>query len=698
MKKLLLKKKLTFTIIFLLAIFIPVIVCATLYYSKSVLNLIYNSYSQFTNEFVSHDVEIIKDDFREKKEKLLLVRKSLAYFDQSNSGLYLDILNNAFKDIFHEIALLDSENKLTENKYLSIKEEEIAEAISNSKDKEILLLNYPENRYFNNTGIFILKIDPLKFGDKTYTAMVGFCSFDNLYERIQLNISENKYNIFLFFENGDYFLPYSKYLSNVEYKNFNDHIKSVRILKDTEENIFNSINKKQNVTYIFKNNRELTHESITYVENSNCFYCFSLPERILRSQNKKIIELTSFLIIALFITISVFISLFIFTFYNLSNLRNESKTKEEFLSTMSHEIRTPLNGIIGLIHLMQANIDDKDKLLYYFQKTSKTSDYLLQLINNILDISKFDNGKIKLANNPFDIEEMLDSIVSINRDAMLQKKINFEVKRNIFCSTIYGDEIRIQQIIMNLIGNAIKFTQEQGTITFTVIQENTFETDEISTIFTISDNGCGISKEFLKHIFEAFSQERNKLKASQKGTGLGLAISHRLCEQMNGSLTVESKLGIGSTFIFSLPSKIATPKQVTDYILSSTNFNTEKEHNILIAEDNELSADILDEVFNDVKFKHKIVRDGKQVIEEFSESEIGEYDVILMDIQMPYYDGYEATQIIRKLKRADAKTVTIIACSANAFEEDKENAIKAGMNSFIVKPVNINSLLETLGK
>ena len=279
---------------------------------------------------------------------------------------------------------------------------------------------------------------------------------------------------------------------------------------------------------------------------------------------------------------------------------------------------------------------------------------------------------------------------------MATKGIKFEVNQNIFCRAIYGDQIRIQQIIMNLIGNAYKFTEKDGKITFTIYQENTFDSERISTIFVVEDTGCGISKEFQKHIFEAFSQERNKVKISQKGTGLGLAISYMLAKQMGGNLELKSELGQGSKFTFILPSNIASSKQVTEYMRENKAINSEKEHNILIAEDNELSAEILDEILNDEKIKHKIVYDGKQVIEEFSESSINEYDLILMDIQMPFYDGYEATQIIRNLKRPDAKSVIIIACSANTFEEDKEAAKNAGMNGFIVKPINIEKLIDIL--
>jgi len=754
------KKKTIYLSFLVLFIFLsPIVVFAYRSYTKSLITAVNSSFSDFISEIVNHDTEIISDkindiysslyfvqDFlkieyskqqeNEKNQNLNSNPSLLTYYfhekndfsqeSKQNQSLNVDSksnfnLNLIEQNLFYylpqiekyndflDLAFIDSDGNFTSNTYLKHNSINVIQDFMNANSKLILKYtissNAPDTLIHNvkNRDLVMLGIplNDYKLHDKELVALVCLYDLNKIKHIIEISEFENKNLNFVFTENGDFVTPSVVVNSiNETFSNFYEQMSHV-ILKDMDfESLTKRIKSKESFFFVYKNKNggPTINAKITPISNTNCYYFMAISEELLKAQSVNVLKYSTVIIIILCVVIFLFLIITMFTVKSVSQLRLESKAKEEFLSTMSHEIRTPLNGIIGLIYLMKNNINDKEKLNYYFQKTAKTSDYLLQLINNILDISKFDNGKIKLANNPFDLEDMIESIVSINRDVIAKKNITFETKENIFCTAIYGDEIRIQQIIMNLIGNAIKFTDEGGKISLSVIQENTFETDEISTIFTVTDTGCGISKDFQKHIFEAFSQERNKLKTSQKGTGLGLAISQMLSDQMGGNLSVESELGKGSTFTFTLSSKIATQKQVSDFILSSTVTNTDKELNILIAEDNELNADILDEIFSEVNYKHKIVHDGKQVIETFEDSDINEFDVILMDIQMPYYDGYEATQIIRKMKRSDAKTVKILACSANTFEEDKENAYKAGMNGFIVKPVNINSLLETLGK
>lgn len=685
-------------LLIIILIVIPASILAVKLYSNSILNYIYRSNSEYVSILSKHECAAIEQTIYECFNQLKNIAKRLSFTKINSEEELYDYLSIESKSSpFNHFFLLGEDNSVLD---FHNHPNEIIELIKFNfyKNDQFIVNAKASVSPFNNGELLLTgtKISMINIAGKNY---IGLCSISRIepiktkFNNIFGNSKSSQQIKFLCQTDGNFLIKPDKN----PYTNYFEILKNANSLNFSYDEILNKINKKENffITYNFE--QKHIQSRIQSIQNSNLFMIVISDLDDYQEKAMDLLKLTTGFAVALISILILFLIVTLIVTNNIAEIKAESKTKEQFLSTMSHEIRTPLNGIIGLVHLMQNSMEEPERLNYYFKKTSKTSNYLLQLINNILDISKFENGKIQLADNPFFLKDMIESIVSIHKDNMTSKGINFEVTQNIFCSAIFGDEIRIQQIIMNLIGNAYKFTPEGGTIKFIIEQENTFETDEISTIFTVQDTGCGISKEFQNHLFEAFSQERNKMKVSQKGTGLGLAISYMLANQMNGKLEVQSEVGKGSSFTFTLPSKIASTKQVNQYISETTVTKTDKEHNILIAEDNELNAEILSEVFAEQKIKHRIAYDGKQVIEIFAESEIDEFDVILMDIQMPYYNGYEATQIIRKMKREDSETVKIIACSANTFEEDKERAKKSGMNGFIVKPINVKHLLDILG-
>ena len=350
----------------------------------------------------------------------------------------------------------------------------------------------------------------------------------------------------------------------------------------------------------------------------------------------------------------------------------ESKSRGDFLSSMSHEIRTPLNGIIGLNHLMQENTQNPEKLEEYLTKSDSTAKYLLSLVNDILDMSKLQAGKIET---------------------------------EILWSDIIGDETRIEQILMNILGNAVKFTQKDGSITMRVFQVRE-KSSRVITVYEIEDTGCGMSEEFQKIIFDLFSQEHNNVSRGTHGTGLGMAISFLLAKQMDGTLSVQSKLGIGSCFTFRLPAEIADGVQDTNRknyavpeavdIVQDTAPEREKVK-ILVAEDNELNAEILLEILKNAGFSAVRANDGGQAVDIFEASSLHEFGIILMDVQMPVLNGYEATKVIRAMNRSDAKTVIIYACTANTFKDDQVKDLESGMNGFIAKPIDVDKLMQKLG-
>lgn len=389
-----------------------------------------------------------------------------------------------------------------------------------------------------------------------------------------------------------------------------------------------------------------------------------------------------------------------------------ARAKSDFLSSMSHEIRTPLNGIIGLNYLMRSNVENRDKMLRFLDQSQATAEYLLALINDILDINKLDADRMELVNKPLRLDKVVENIKSIFSSTLRAKKIDFVVEMRLEHKTVSGDEVRLKQVLTNILGNASKFTPAGGTVSFLVSQRAATE-GKIDTIFEIADTGCGMSEDFQRRIFDAFSQERNTCTTGREGTGLGMAISYQLMRKMGGNLSVQSSLGNGSRFIAEVELPILpdeedqetctftqiAAKPVEGNALQPANDTQPQQTaplNILVAEDNELNRDLLQEILEMNGMKVVTACDGQEAVAAFAASAINEFDVILMDMQMPVMDGVDATRSIRALKRMDAAQVPIFACTANSFEEDREKCLKSGMSGFLAKPVNFPELLAVL--
>ena len=388
----------------------------------------------------------------------------------------------------------------------------------------------------------------------------------------------------------------------------------------------------------------------------------------------------------------------------------QTRAQSEFLSNMSHEIRTPLNGLIGLNHLVMINIDkegNSEQVKTWLKKSHSTANYLLSLVNDILDMSKLQAGKVDIINEPVLVESLVDAVRSMQWDNIKNRGVTFAVQQDISVPCVMGDGTRIKQILMNIVGNAAKFTPEGGTITLSVSQEVS-EDNQVTTIYRCTDTGVGMSKEFCEKIFDAFSQERNKNSNSVKGTGLGMAICKLLTQAMGGDITVESELNKGSTFTVTLPStkaetepeymNQATEETIAEAQALAENMHSEKPIKILVAEDNELNAEILMEILTEEGFEVVHAENGQIAVDLFLESAENEFDVILMDMQMPVMDGCTASATIRKLARTDAKSVIIFACTANTFKEDRDRAIESGMDDFLSKPIDVKHMMDKLSK
>ena len=376
--------------------------------------------------------------------------------------------------------------------------------------------------------------------------------------------------------------------------------------------------------------------------------------------------------------------------------------KQEFLSSMSHDIRTPMNAIIGMTSLALDNTDDPKRVRDYLGKIALSSKHLLGLINDVLDISKIESGKMTLNVEPVSLREAMDSIVNIMQPQVTAKNQQFKVAaREILSENVCCDGVRLNQVLINLLGNAVKFTPEKGAVQLTVYQEALPEdASRVRTHFLVSDTGIGMSKEYQKVIFESFSREDNTRVRKTEGSGLGMAITKCIVDAMGGTISVRSEQGRGSEFHVVLDlEKAATPaaSEAADGAAERVNDVVLKGRRILLAEDNELNWEVARELLSILELELDWAENGEICVEKFRNSPAGHYDAIIMDVRMPVMDGYEATAAIRRLEREDAD-IPIIAMTADAFSEDIQRCLERGMNDHLAKPIDIQAVTFKLKK
>lgn len=420
-----------------------------------------------------------------------------------------------------------------------------------------------------------------------------------------------------------------------------------------------------------------------------------------------------------------------FVFYYISISRNEkrmqeanvaaeearrkaeeaSRAKSEFLSRMSHEIRTPMNGIIGMNTIARQNINHPEKAEECLRKQALSTQHLLSLINDVLDMSKIESGKIEIKRESFYLKDLLEQISTSYYGQAEIRGINYEtILEDEIGGSLIGDSLRLNQILNNLLSNAMKFTPAGGTVRLRISE--VLETGrEIRLKFEVTDTGCGIAEENLEKVFESFEQESSEVTKKYGGTGLGLAIVKRFTELMGGRIWVDSQVGSGSTFAVELPFGIDREEGLGGILEQGTEFsgiasNQTESHakfdftgrHFLLAEDNEINMEIAVELIGMTGAATDTAENGKEALELFSRSEPGYYDLILMDVHMPVMDGYEATKQIRCLERPDALHIPIFAMTANAFDEDKEESERAGMDAHIAKPLDVEALYRTISR
>ena len=385
---------------------------------------------------------------------------------------------------------------------------------------------------------------------------------------------------------------------------------------------------------------------------------------------------------------------------DLEKEKHANQIKSDFLFNISHDIRTPMNAIVGFSDLAKRHLNDPARLETYLGKVDESSRQLLALIDDLLEMSKLEYGRIELKAEPADLREEIDRVLDLFRAQSEEKKLTLHSQLQLPEGKVLVDAHRFRRVLSNLVSNAVKFTPAGGTVRIGARQKQVSESGYARFEFTVADTGIGMTEDFMKRMYEAFEREETSTRAGTIGTGLGLSITKNLLDIMGGSISVKSRKGAGTTFTVDLPLKLAdrdTGAAAAQYE-EETAFRADGEHRILLVEDIEINRMLAETILEEAGFLVESVPDGCDAVEAVSKHPLWYYDLILMDIQMPVMNGYEATRSIRALNRADVKTLPIIALSANARDEDKRQSLESGMNHHVAKPFDVAHLISTVNE
>ncbi len=376
------------------------------------------------------------------------------------------------------------------------------------------------------------------------------------------------------------------------------------------------------------------------------------------------------------------------------------RSKTNFLFNMSHDIRTPMNAIIGFTELLEKHLDDRELTKTYIKNIQTSNDFLLSIVNNVLEMARIESGKMILDESCCNAHVFQDSLFSMFDSQMKEKGIRFSKICRIEHADVICDETKLREIFLNILSNAWKYTPAGGTVAMELTELPSDRSGYVKYQTVIEDTGIGMSEEFISHLFEEFSRERSSTESKLNGTGLGMPIVKKLVDLMQGTIEVESRVGKGTKITVTLSHRIAEAADITHHTEIVARYDADyfKGKRILLAEDNELNAEIAITILEEAGYEVELAEDGIICVDMLEKADAGYYDLILMDIQMPNMDGYKATQMIRKFSDKRKADILIVAMTANAFEEDKQDAYNAGMNWHIAKPIIVEELMEVLAK
>ena len=749
----------------IVAVTVLLITGAACVYLAQLSATVSNNLMTSVDEISRHDVETIEGALDDAYGRLDAVVKRMGVYEVRDVHEAQEQLNleAASSNLFNALYLIDDQGVLYSSSYLVLDADEHSydELLRGERGHFATLYDDEMGRLetTKESLIFGVDLDNLRIGEHTFVGLLGRSDLSAISNQLVIESFGDQGVSSVVDAEGYYIVSASPATDLAGRDNFYAMLESGSIeggitIEDVRRNIAEGASFVINCT---TGEGERLVMSFAPVEGTAWSFIMAVPTEVFAERFAPFMALTVGMITATLVVVGIMMALILRFVRQSARARAEVAARTEFLSNMSHEIRTPLNGIIGLNHLMERHIDDREAMAGYVSRLGKAAQYLLSLVNDILDVSKLQAGKVTLVHEPFDAIGMIENVCAMQREPVEVRGIRFE--RNcdgVSRPYLVGDEVRISQVLMNILSNAVKFTPEGGTITLMASEFVAASGREAQLTIAVADTGCGMTPEFQRQIFDVFTQERNSNSESQKGTGLGMSISYLLVQQMGGTLTVESTLGEGSCFTVKLPLPL-DPARCDDTAAEGAAGQAAGEPSaeeaaraeaagaalavgeaaaggadadsanvravaaegadattgelaaaeasepvssapveILVAEDNELNADIIASILTEEGFAVTVACNGAEAVAAFEASAAGHFAAIFMDAQMPVMDGYAAARAIRDLPRDDAGTVLIFACTASTFEEDRRRALDAGMDDFLPKPLNVGLMLQKL--
>lgn len=659
-----------------------------------------------TIEYVVSDRENIKEDEMDKwlmqVQKYICIRRGednrdvLLLFDE-NSRYYMATDESYYTGNWHMLEHF-TDLKGNDNIYATT-----LPYIGESENYIMLLRRIEEGALLSDSGIRI-KYIAICINTNDFKDSFQVEGFDR--QNFFYILSKDGHRLFRY-EQGDSFIDVFNVFNVLE----DCEILEGNTINQIEENL----NKKQDSCCEFLYEGKRYYVSSTSLDFRDWFILMFVPTEVLASNYDSFLKTTfSFSTLIAILAVILFVS--IISIFILSRLEgkmarqqkeanerlaeaaliasNANAAKTEFLSNMSHDIRTPINGIMGMVAIGLRQNDNPEKTVDCLNKINSASNHLLSLINDILDMSRIERGKIELTNSNMNIKNTVDECVSIIQGQIKKGGQDLIVSmEDVQHEELFGDDLHFRQILINILSNAVKFTPEGGKIWFR-IREKEVQGAQAIFMFEIEDTGIGMKPEFIKDIFKPFCQEANTSRTNYEGTGLGMAITKNIVDLMGGSIRVDSKYHEGSIFTVELPFYINHIRNTQ--VIKSTASERIEGIKVLLVDDNELNLEVAKELLEEEGCIVTTAYNGKEAVELFSNNPFGSFDVIIMDIMMPIMDGYEATKSIRQLKSVDATNIPIIAMTANAFSDDVKKSYEVGMDAHISKPVDISTIMNTI--
>ena len=673
--------------------------CCWLYY-QSIEQAVYSTTFSFMEKIADHDHLNIVNQIDSKTEYLQVI---LGRIGAARDNQFEDVIYNlgveAKTTSFDTLYLVTADGEVYSNSYLKapLKNMPWAEDFQRADDRFVIRYDEVSREKWGEFLVYGVRLAaPVSCGEKEISGAVGLVPISEIENQMRLESFDGQGIAVVMQKSGNiitssqqYSTPDNNFLTPLEaarFKNGDSLEACVRAI-ERGESLFLEYSLNNNSYYAL-------FESLDHHAGNEWYLVVCVSAQVTADQVKTLIWRS----VPFFFVLGILILGIAYLIYRTMNTveiaRASEQAKSTFLANMSHEIRTPLNGIVGLHYLMRQSLDDPVKLKAYLKKAEISTSFLQNVITDVLDMSKIESGQLEIYPKELDLNALVEEVRILLENQVESKGLEFCVENEgIEAPYVQGDGLRIKQVLTNLLGNAVKFTPEGGTVSLAVSQE--LGGGVANTTFRVADTGYGMSPEFLQRIWSPFEQERRV--ASQNGTGLGTTLSKTLVEKMGGTISVESQPGKGTVFTFSIPFPVVMPpKEETVPGDTQEEARTLQGKRILAVEDNEINRMIVVSILEAQGCELTEARNGQEALEAFEGNPPQYFDLILMDIQMPVMDGYEATKRIRALPRPDAGTVSIIAMTANAFSEDVERALSAGMDDVTTKPLDIKLLLKKI--